>query len=202
MWNNISEEDKKTIAPLSYVSESGHYEMSIIRAELVQGSNGSQSAGIKLVVEINKKEHKLKPVWFRKKDGTYNDYAVRLLKHFFMLCGIDGEIAMKSVKDISDNGRHFKVFNMFAGVQCGAILKAVSELSSDGSKSYINLEIVDFTKNCLTLSDRESGKTGEAEKIASGLKPVYGIVNTGTSSATENTMIPRGSYNDEDDLPF
>ena len=68
------------------VNKSGVYNCTIEEALIISGKNGSQSQGLKLVLKTDEEQYFYPVEFFRKADGTENEYARKKLNKLTYLC--------------------------------------------------------------------------------------------------------------------
>lgn len=68
------------------VDKSGVYNCTIEEALIISGKNGSQSQGLKLILKTDEEQYFYPVEFFRKADGTENEYARKKLNKLTYLC--------------------------------------------------------------------------------------------------------------------
>ena len=87
LWTE-NEEDlrEETKEGSKSVNKSGVYNCTIEEALIISGKNGSQSQGLKLVLKTDEEQYFYPVEFFRKADGTENEYARKKLNKLTYLC--------------------------------------------------------------------------------------------------------------------
>lgn len=87
LWTE-NEEDlrEETKEGSKTVNKSGVYNCTIEEALIISGKNGSQSQGLKLVLKTDEEQYFYPVEFFRKADGTENEYARKKLNKLTYLC--------------------------------------------------------------------------------------------------------------------
>lgn len=129
MWNSKEENVSKELNQGGeWINKSGCYGGNIVEAEIVN-SSGTQAKAVKLVIEtaIGKCSPTL---WYKKKDGTDNEYAIEKLDRLKYLC---------KVKNVEASTQDSKtVLPCFIGKEVGVFLEVRA-----AEKGH-NYEVKDF----------------------------------------------------------
>lgn len=136
MFKMASQDEMKKEMGASFLQTSFCGVAKIVGMEKVTGSNGSASEGIKFKVETEEGEGQFQ-IWFKKKDGSSNDYGIKQLTAIMGITKMNPE---KFVTEIShDNfGNEIEKIKMDRAVECGLYLEAKSE--EYNGKTRIKLE--------------------------------------------------------------
>ena len=110
-----------------WINKSGCYDLKIISAE-IKKSNSSSSEGVNIFFEGSLGKASL-TLWYKKKDGTPNDFNVKQLNRLMYLC----KLKKNDVTTVEVDGKKF--IKSFENKEIGAILHL--ELKSEKTETSL-----------------------------------------------------------------
>lgn len=193
LWDyNEKDIEKELSEGGDYVQLSGNYIGTIEIAEIVN-SKISSAQGVSITISTD--EGKCRPVfWFKKADGTVNEFAKGQLNRLMYLCKIKATEAKE--EDVNEK----TTIPVFKDKKIGIFLEVKAK--NDNNHEY-NVKDFFHPQNKKTADENKSGKNAEKYKIwEANFKK--SITNNQTEqkpkAATPEKATP--ATNEDDDFPF
>ena len=172
------------------ISESGAY-VGKLSAKYVQGSNGSQSAGIEFSLECDQGKLNYLTAWYQKKDGTCNTTGYNLVNAMMGLLKLQTLTSKQAGEDW--------VCPEFEGKYIGLVVQKELFTKNDGSDGYKFEIVMPFS-----AQTRKTLKEALANAPATAVDKMIPLLKT-----KDNRSKSQGSYQQtggapqsaQDDLP-
>lgn len=196
LWNENKEDLAVKTGTVEAIKENGVYELEINEAYI---SNSTSSSAVGLTIDFQGENNRMRTTfWYKKGDGSPNQYAERHLNRMLFLCKTkmsDLKLETKEVKGF--DGKEFKrtfVSNL-AGKKIGVITEVTAE--KNGEHTRYNYNVRDFY-------DVKTGKTADEITNKTEAKTVEYFKNRYSKEKVEVPARPQTNTDngEDDEFPF